>query len=158
MYAGTNYDKFFAELTMWYFDSRGDYGRLDPKPKPGREWLKGYDPDAFALVDNVYSGRVKVERVERKSLEPRPAADEGKLRSEKSEKASEITFDNRTAGDLELYWLDFNGKRQPYGKVAAGKKESRETFQSHPWLVAKPDGTVVGIFVPTAGRVRAVLK
>src|SRR5208282_1107544 len=38
-YAGTNPDEFFAELTMWYFDSRGDYGKIEPSPQPGRDWL-----------------------------------------------------------------------------------------------------------------------
>lgn len=59
-YAGSNYDEFFAELTMWYFGSRGDYGQLDPKPTEGPKWLKQYDPEAFAMIEQIYSGNVTV--------------------------------------------------------------------------------------------------
>ena len=41
-YAGTNPDEFFAELTMWYFGSRGDYGKITPPPQPGKAWLAAY--------------------------------------------------------------------------------------------------------------------
>jgi hypothetical protein len=58
-YASTNFDEFFAELSMWYFGSRGDFGLIVPTPKAGREWLREYDPDAFALLDKIYSGQVK---------------------------------------------------------------------------------------------------
>jgi len=35
-YAGSNYDEFFAELTMWYFGTHGDLGMKDAKPANGR--------------------------------------------------------------------------------------------------------------------------
>ena len=57
-YASTNPNEFFAELTMWYFGARGDLAMTGPKPKNGREGLKKYDPEAFALFDDFYSGRI----------------------------------------------------------------------------------------------------
>jgi alpha-glucosidase len=62
-YAGSNVDEFFAELTMWYFGTHGDLRMTGPKPANGREGLKEYDPEAFALMDDFYSGRIDVERV-----------------------------------------------------------------------------------------------
>jgi alpha-glucosidase len=62
-YAGSNPDEFFAELTMWYFGTHGDLRMTGPKPENGPEGLKKYDPDAFALLDDFYSGRMTVERV-----------------------------------------------------------------------------------------------
>src|SRR6185503_14676691 len=56
-YAGSNVDEFFAELTMWYFGTRGDLSMTGPKPENGRAGLKKYDPEAFALMDDFYSGR-----------------------------------------------------------------------------------------------------
>ncbi len=53
-YASTNAGEYFAELTMWYFGSRGDYGRIEPRPEEGREWLRTYDPDGFALLESIY--------------------------------------------------------------------------------------------------------
>lgn len=59
-YAGTNTDEFFAELTMWYFGTRGDFGSITPKPKAGRAWFREYDPEAFRLFDDFYNGRIPI--------------------------------------------------------------------------------------------------
>ena len=59
-YAGSNVDEFFAELTMWYFGTRGDLSMTGPKPAPGPEGLKAYDPEAFALMEDFYSGRIDI--------------------------------------------------------------------------------------------------
>jgi hypothetical protein len=64
-YAGSNGSEYFAELTMWYFGSHGSYNGLQgERPDNGAEGLKKYDPEAFALLDDFYSGRIPVERVE----------------------------------------------------------------------------------------------
>jgi hypothetical protein len=59
-YAGSNVDEFFAELTMWYFGTHGDLGMTGPKPATGREGLRKYDPEAFALMDDFYRGRINI--------------------------------------------------------------------------------------------------
>ncbi len=56
-YAGSNVDEFFAELSMWYFGTRGDLHMKGAKPADGREGLKAYDPEALALMDDFYAGR-----------------------------------------------------------------------------------------------------
>ena len=58
-YAGSNSHEFFAELTMWYFGTHGDLNMKGPKPANDREGLKAYDPEAFALMDEFYSGRME---------------------------------------------------------------------------------------------------
>ena len=70
-YAGSNPDEFFAELTMWYFGTHGDLHMTGTKPANGPEGLKEYDPDAFALVDEFYSGRTKISKVEPRRREKR---------------------------------------------------------------------------------------
>jgi hypothetical protein len=59
-YAGSNPDEFFAELSMWYFGTHGDLGMTGPKPANGPVGLKKYDPEAFALLDDLYGGRTQV--------------------------------------------------------------------------------------------------
>jgi len=59
-YAATNPDEWFAELSMWYFGTHGDMNMTGPKPAPGPNGLKNYDPDAYTLFDNFYSGRLAV--------------------------------------------------------------------------------------------------
>ncbi len=71
-YAGSNPDEFFAELTMWYFGTHGDMGMSGPKPENGPEGLKKYDPEAYKLFDDFYSGRIEIAKIE-----PRPHGAEG---------------------------------------------------------------------------------
>jgi hypothetical protein len=56
-YSSTNPDEFFAEISMWYFGTHGDLGMKGAKPKFGRGGLRDYDPDTFALFDDLYQGR-----------------------------------------------------------------------------------------------------
>ena len=62
-YSATNPDEYFAELTMWYFGTHGDLNMTGPKPENGREGLKKYDPEAYKLFDDFYSGRIEVGKV-----------------------------------------------------------------------------------------------
>src|SRR6266516_1480871 len=74
-YAGSNADEFFAELTMWYYGTHGDLHMTGPKPENGRDGLKKYDPDAYALLDDFYSGRIEITRVEPDKRRRRTGAD-----------------------------------------------------------------------------------
>lgn len=73
-YAGSNPDEFFAELTMWYFGTHGDLNMTGPKPENGPEGLKHYDPEAFALFDDFYQGRIPVAKVGRSHRQRAAAA------------------------------------------------------------------------------------
>lgn len=59
-YAASNPDEYFAELTMWYFGTHGDMNMNPPKPADGPEGLKKYDPEAYALLDDFYQGRIAI--------------------------------------------------------------------------------------------------
>jgi len=59
-YAGSNPDEFFAELSMWYFGTHGDRHMTGTKPDNGPAGLKQYDPQAYQLFDDFYSGRIPV--------------------------------------------------------------------------------------------------
>ena len=156
-YAATNAGEFFAELTMWYVGSRGDYGQLDPRPEPGPRWLRTYDPEAYALLDGIYSGRLEPPEVQVTDLTPLPPDQEGQVRSLDGQPATQVIFLNETGEMLRLFWLDFDGKRQSYGEIPPGA-QSQGTFATHAWLVEKQDGRPLGIYIATAaiGRARLV--
>jgi alpha-glucosidase len=65
-YAGSNANEFFAELSMWYFGTHGDLHMTGPKPENGPEGLRKYDPEAYSLIDDFYSGRIPITQVEPK--------------------------------------------------------------------------------------------
>ena len=66
-YASTNVSEYFAELSMWYFGTFGDTKDLNPKPAPGTEGLKAYDPEAFELLDRIYTGKLEVPKLEKRA-------------------------------------------------------------------------------------------
>ena len=145
MYAATNPDEYFAELTMWYVGSRGDYGKLDPSPSPGPRWLRAYDPAGYQLLDDLYSGRLAPGKIEVTDLKPLPATTEGQIKSGHGP-ISPLLFVNRTDQPVRLYWLDDHGMRIERGFVAPGVTRCESTYASHAWLVQHEDGGV-GIYV-----------
>ena len=58
-YAASNEDEFFAELTMWYFGTHGDLNMKGDKPANGPAGLQAYDPEAFAVLDDFYRGKME---------------------------------------------------------------------------------------------------
>jgi hypothetical protein len=155
MYAAGNAHEFFAELTMWYLGSRGDYGKAEPPPSIGAGWLRSYDPDAYELLDSIYSGRLAPGRIDVTDLPALPAEREGQVRSQDNQPSTEVFFHNQTDQPVHLWWLDQQGKRRDYGEVAPGDVKSQSTFATHAWLLVRQDGTVLGIYVAdrTIGRI-----
>jgi hypothetical protein len=157
LYAASNASEFFAELTMWYFGTRGDYGKTDPRPEPGPQWLHAYDPEAYALLDALYSGRLKPGRVQVKNLERLGPEAEGQIRSKQDQPGTSVIFINKTDKPVEKFWLDFEGKRRSYGTVRPGGVDSISTFATHAWLMQGADGTFLGIYVADKSPGRIVV-
>jgi dipeptidyl aminopeptidase/acylaminoacyl peptidase len=58
-----------------------------------------------------------------------------------------LTFINRTSEEITLYWLDFEGRRREYGKLAPGATRAQHTFAGHVWLAARSrDGRPLAVF------------
>jgi dipeptidyl aminopeptidase/acylaminoacyl peptidase len=57
-----------------------------------------------------------------------------------------LTFVNGTPGVVEIFWLDFRGTRQSYGKLAAGEKRRQHTFGGHVWEAVDSAGRTLGVF------------
>jgi dipeptidyl aminopeptidase/acylaminoacyl peptidase len=57
-----------------------------------------------------------------------------------------LHFINHTTGPVELFWLDFDGKRKSYGKIAAGKARDMSTYAGHVWLIANEAGKALAVF------------
>ena len=141
-YAASNEREFFAELTMWYVGSRGDYRSL-PSPRPGPEWLARHDPESYALLDGIYTGRLAPEPIVWDRLQPSDAT-----RSASANVRVSMLFANETERTLERFWLDYKGERRPYGPIGPWAAVGQSTFATHPWLLTNEDGEDVGVFVP----------
>lgn len=59
---------------------------------------------------------------------------------------TEIMFENRLDREVEVFWLDDQGARQSYGKIAPHGRKAQHTFSGHVWLVADERGETLGVF------------
>ena len=63
-----------------------------------------------------------------------------------------LTFMNRTKAEVEIFWLDEEGKRQSYGKIKPGDKLVQHTYAGHVWLAADAAGKTPG-HIPGRGSI-----
>lgn len=77
---------------------------------------------------------------------------EGSLKSDRVPDKSTVVFNNKAQGDINIYWLDFNGKRVSYKQgLKAGATHNQGTFITHPWVITNDKDQCMGIYVPTDG-------
>jgi dipeptidyl aminopeptidase/acylaminoacyl peptidase len=62
---------------------------------------------------------------------------------------TEITFDNQSNREVEIFWLDEAGARQSYGKIEPRTRKAQNTFSGHVWLVVDERGETRGVFEAT---------
>lgn len=78
-----------------------------------------------------------------------PPSKEGSIRSISGGPASQMVFENRTPYTLDVYWINYRGKRTgPYRRIRPGATwDYRGAQRNHPWLVTDSNGRGLGIFV-----------
>jgi dipeptidyl aminopeptidase/acylaminoacyl peptidase len=54
-----------------------------------------------------------------------------------------LTFQNRSTGAVELFWVDLEGQRQSYGTLAPGESRNQHTFAHHVWVVVDATGRLL---------------
>jgi len=57
-----------------------------------------------------------------------------------------VRFVNRLPDEVDLYWLDPDGNRQPYGSLKPGETRDQHTFAGHVWLVTAKNGALLAVF------------
>jgi dienelactone hydrolase len=67
-----------------------------------------------------------------------PGNTTGRARIEPSETLDEARIDiairNALGQPVDLFWVDFEGNPQPYGRLAPGESRQQSTFAGHSWL------------------------
>jgi dienelactone hydrolase len=56
---------------------------------------------------------------------------------------TELTVANQTAGPVELFWLDAQGRRRSYGKIDPGQEHRQHTYEGHVWEAVDQRGELV---------------
>ena len=174
-YAMTNEAEYFAELSMWYFGSHGDWGKLredgEAEAAPGREWFARYDKHSYRLFDRLYSGQRRVEPDAHVRLLPVPTEVEEdsesgelrcpQLRARSGGRRCSVVFDNRTAQRYTLSWVDYKGGLRRMGEVHPAEKKGMQTYAGHSFvLTRKLEGRAefVAAFSARREHGRAVLQ
>lgn len=89
-------------------------------------------------------------------------SEEPSLRSLQSEAPTFLRFINATSQPVIVYWLNYEGKRDPSEgqKVTlnAGQSEGRSTYLTHPFLITDASGKCLGIYLPASEPSLAVIK
>src|SRR6202021_1819917 len=95
LYAATNPNEYWAELSMWYFGA-----------------LAAYDPDGQALLDNIYSGRLTPSAV--KISPVHVVTGSAQLHSLGGGGGASLVLRNDTSKTFSLQRLDFRGQPGAY--------------------------------------------
>lgn len=62
---------------------------------------------------------------------------------------TEISFENKTAASIEIFWIAGDGPRTSYGKVGPGSRKDQHTFGGHRWSVVNDKGEELGVYEAT---------
>ncbi|MCW3053544.1 MAG: dap4 3 [Chthonomonadales bacterium] len=68
-----------------------------------------------------------------------------------------LTFQNKTAADISLFWIDSEGQRHDYGVLHPGELRDVHTYVGHLWLLTEKDGKPLAAFVGTETPAMAVI-
>ena len=68
-----------------------------------------------------------------------------------------LTFLNKTAADVSLFWIDSEGLRHEYGALRAGEGREVHTYVGHLWLLTDHAGKSLAAFIGTDMPMLAVV-
>jgi hypothetical protein len=143
-YASTDAGEYFAELSAWYFGSHGQFLGGTELPEPGSEGLRKYDPEGYALVNDIYNhGKPIIPRVPDRVQALQVASDTRSHfpTAKKTTRPCTLTMINNTDKDVTAYWVDFDGKATAYALVKPHTSYSQLTYVGHVWMLADQQHT-----------------
>ena len=115
-------------------------------PGGARFWYRvqtGPQQWEVVLVDAEKGTRTLASDAARRALgqeQPLPSQADLPRRSRHTGEATTIAFCNRSAVEVELFWLAFDGRRRSYGKIVPGGRRPMSTYEGHVWLVLDAQG------------------
>ena len=63
----------------------------------------------------------------------------GEPKSIHSRHSTEVNFQNKTKYNVEVLWLDYQGKPVWYNRLPPGKGYRQQTYVTHPWVCVESD-------------------
>jgi hypothetical protein len=129
-YAATNPQEYWAELSMWYFGSHGDFLIGTQTPSPGQESLSKYDRSGYLLLDSIYRGL----------LQPASKVGSGPVlkgaKSGSSTQKSTLRVTNNRDKMVKLYFIDQQGTPKLHDSIPAKTNRSYPSYYTHVWMLS----------------------
>jgi hypothetical protein len=84
---------------------------------------------------------------------PAPTSDqsclnERSLKSIEGRIATSITVKNNSSIPVQLYWIDYTGKRTFYYRLDPGRTMVQPTFVTHPWVITDAANKCLAVYMP----------
>jgi len=131
-YAHENSGEFFAELSTWYFGYHGSDD--DDDVGTGPEALRKYDPEAYKLVDDIYSNRLRLEIALHPADSLKSFVPDENLRPELGERTG-VIFVNHRKDSVTLFWVDKKGAIAIRHKILPDSRYFQHTVRGQLWIV-----------------------
>jgi VHL beta domain len=77
---------------------------------------------------------------------------EATLRSVASTQHTRISFLNGRSRVVNVFWIDYNGRRYFYHSLESGESQSFDTYATHPWVVTDASGNCIGVYFADVGE------
>ena len=77
---------------------------------------------------------------------------EATLRSVASTQHTHITFQNARPRVVNIFWIDYDGRRYFYHSLESGESQSFDTYATHPWVATDASGNCVGVYFADVGE------
>jgi hypothetical protein len=105
-----------------------------------------YDPETFALLDDIYQGRVEIGKfayTRAKRLAPQPVG-----RSANRAADGLLIFANQTASSFRLYLVTPDGEPRLWGTLIPYERRSVQSSTGYRWLLSNDRDKPLSIFCP----------
>src|SRR5204862_6090292 len=118
----------------------------------------GAETKEFVSMNAITGERKVLERAPVEAKREAANAGESPRASRRTGSDTSLTFFNRTAGEVEIFWLSTDSNRVSYGKLAPGAQREQHTFAGHAWVAVDTAGKTVASFEASERGTEAVIS
>ena len=75
---------------------------------------------------------------------------ESTTRSTGDSARGDIRFTNGSKAPIDVFWLDYDGKRVLYGSLEPGQSLAQQSYVTHPWVISDKSGKCLSLIIVTS--------
>lgn len=132
--------------------TNGGAGNVDAE-RLSIDELRSGSEDTFLFRFKKSWWRCDLNSYEVAKLEKAPPSSNDKAvpwKSQRNQGKSTIQLKNNSKANVQIVWLDFEGRRQHYAILKPGETRDQNTYVGHSWLAINDDEEIVAAFSATS--------